>query len=229
MLKPLSLPPEETPDEQAQNQSESRMLRALEALSSQPQQSQPTKNVFGGQQPSSPSFRPTKSVQRDGFRNDAAHQGAKPRHRFVRDGEVPVVHMPPVRAPGAGNRPDPEQARLHQIIEEQRHRADQAERARAESQAHCKAMQTKLAHAELALTDALNLAQTRLDEIAALEARLNVSPAPVAPAPPGAGQPEVRRGPGRPRRIVDPALVPPEHEPEPVQWWLAPTKGKRRI
>jgi hypothetical protein len=243
MLKTLSLSSDENRDDTT-TESESRMLRALEALSSQPQPGEPNNGTVPPHGQPNP-FRPNKSssgqdgyrpdgFRPDGFRNDGPHHSNKARHRFVKDGEVPVVHMPkagPRDAAAAGiPRNDPEYARLQQLIDEHRQRADLAERARAEAQAQFKLLQTKLAHTELTLADAQALAQARLDEAASLQAQVQklqaAKPAPVlraeAPANPVA---PVKRGPGRPRRVV---VELPVQEPEPVEWWLLPSKAKRR-
>jgi hypothetical protein len=241
MLKTLSLSPDENRDDTVSDDSESRMLRALEALSNQPQPreanppAQGQANLFRSNKPSSgQDGHRSEGFRQDGYRNDGPHHANKARHRFVKDGEVPVVHMPKAgprdaASPGPA-RNDPEYARLQQIIEEQRKRGDEAERARAEAQTQFKLLQTKFAHTELALADAQALAQTRLEELTALHAQLQQlqtpppARAPRQPAPVSADAPPKRR-PGRPRRIV---VDVPTQEPEPVEWWLLPAKGKRR-
>jgi hypothetical protein len=280
MLKTLSLSPDEirddSPAETPADNSETRMLRALEALSSAPQPRQPESH---GQRDPSP-FRANKPQQsRDNFRNDGPHHGNKARHRFVKDGEVPVVHMSPARprdaVVAAPPRNDPEFARLHQLIEEQRQRAELAERTRNDALTQVKSLQTKLAHNELTLSDLQALAQSRLEELTRLQHELAQLRSPVAAAPADPGVAPVKRGPGRPRKVVAeaplplppveraPQSVPPSRtssdqapqapqpplpvkrgpgrprrvvvdapqldlEPEPVQWWLLPTKQKRR-
>jgi hypothetical protein len=215
MLKTLSLSPDEARDDPAAesqaDDSETRMLRALEALSHAPQARSPEGQQHREQNP----FRANKaSPSRDNFRGDGPHHGAKARHRFVKDGEVPVVHMQPARprdaAAGGSLRHDPEFIRLQQLLDEQRQRAELAERTRAEALNQIKTLQTKLAHSELTLADLQALAQSRLDELHSVQqelAQLRLPP-PAAPQtaalPPAPGVP-IKRGRGRPRKIVVPA------------------------
>jgi hypothetical protein len=267
-------------DSESSGESESRMLRALQALSSQPQKEDAESSTGGqtNQRPAAP-FRQNQQGGREGFRGDNgfhANHANKGRHRFVKDGEVPVVHMStprPREGAPAPARNDDQSARLQGLLDEQRQRAELAERERNEGRAQLKSLYTKLAHAELTLADVQALAQARLDELEALRAQLAepvtppqvetdsseqiappkrgpgrprlVRPEPAEDAPPkrGPGRPRLerpaeaqdappKRGPGRPRRVPpaeDQAPSPVEHEPEPVQWWLAPSKGKRRV
>jgi hypothetical protein len=222
MLKTLSLSPDEIRDDSAAeipaDDSESRMLRALEALSSAPQPRPPEPP---GQRDTGP-LRANKPLQpREAFRNDGPHHGNKARHRFVKDGEVPVVHMSPPRARDASANParnDPEYARLHQLIEEQRQRAELAERTRNEALLQVKSLQTKLAHSELTLTDLQALAQSRLAELTAAQQELARLRAPAAAPAADPNQPmPVKRGPGRPRKIVVAAPPPAPLSLQPAQ------------
>jgi hypothetical protein len=272
MLNKPAPPQSDDADDKSMEHSESRMLRALEALGGQPPSPQGSQ---GGQrsepEPAPPRdevpFASKKLTIRENFRPDQQHHGNKARHRFVRDGEVPVVHMQVNRAREAApppGRSDADWTRLQGLIEEYRLRAEQAERARGDFSNQVKALQTKLAHAELAQHDAQALAQAKAEEVQALQdeiARLKAPPVPAVPQPqahllphapaparvqnhpqthhqslpasppprpidPATGLP--RRGPGRPRRNpLPPEPVTPQ-EPEPVQWWLLPTKPRRR-
>ncbi len=210
MLKTLSLSPDDARDDQpAETQddnSESRMLRALEALSQAPQPRSPE----GPQHRDAPYRANQSSPSRDNFRSDGPHHGVKPRHRFVKDGEVPVVHMPPARprdAAAGSLRHDPEFIRLQQLHDEQRQRAELAERTRAEAVNQIRTLQTKLAHSELTLAELQALAQSRLVELTAAQQELAQLRAPPQPAPPPAAhQPvpgaPIKRGRGRPRKIL---------------------------
>jgi hypothetical protein len=122
-----------------------------------------------------------------------------------------------------------------------------AERALAEAQAQVQSLRTKLAHAEMAQTEALAaeraaraeaLSRAEAAELttAAIQAELAaaapVRAAPAATARPAAQAAEVtpprRRGrpPGSGKRSA-PAPA-PENEPEPVQWWLPSYRAQAR-
>ena len=241
MLKTLSPTPDEARDDTTAetDNSERRMRRALEALSgpARPDAPQPDIRTDGG-------FRQDRGFdrgagQRRDLRDSPASYAAKARHRFVKDGEVPVVHLaaPRPRDPAAPAEPD--LARLKDIIEDQRVRLEQAERAGREIQAQLRALQTKCAHTEMALNDATALAESRLHELEALRegvlregVRRADEPTPRAASP----EPAMPRRRGRPpgRTAAAPVVVvAPEHEPEPVQWWLQPpksaAKSRRRV
>lgn len=172
----------------------------------------------------------------------------RPRHRFVQDGEVPVVvlHNTPKAADAA---PANRIRAAEDALEAER--ASHAETARAlrDAEAAVQALETKLAHAELAHTEALAAereARERAEQAlrdalaAAAPAMTGMADAPLAPA---ADKP--RRG--RPRKVVEPIeaiaadkprrgrprlnaapSAPKQREPKPVKWWLPkrPTRGK---
>ena len=160
---------------------------------------------------------------------------ARARHRFVQDGEVPVVV---VNGHGASEVAAPnEQAAGVQakLRAEQQARAD-AERSLAEAQATMRSLQAKLAHAELAHAEAL-AAERRAREAAeaalqqAIAARepagrraREVTPAPV-PDVPATGPVAAEAKAAKPAR--KPAAK-PAREPEPVKWWLPGYKAKAR-
>jgi hypothetical protein len=127
---------------------------------------------------------------------------AKPtgRHRFVQDGEVPVVVVNPRQ-----QRSEDEQAALAVLegkLAREREARQAAELALEQATATIRQLQTRLAHAEIA--------------------RREATPAPVAPVPVPESVPEVeqadppRRAESRPRR---PVKAKPQAEDEPIEWW----------
>ena len=101
-------------------------------------------------------------------------EGGSPhrRHRFVQDGEVPVVHVSR-RAEAAG---DPLSQGFNRLQaaeaagQAERHGRERAERALQAAQATVHELQTKLGHAELALAEAQAQARSRLAELEELRA-----------------------------------------------------------
>ena len=125
---------------------------------------------------------------------------ARPRHKFVQDGGVPVVMM---NRSADSDPTAPFRARLVEAeaaIEAERTAHAITRRHLQETQAQAQALQTRLAHAELAHADAL-AAERRLR--AQAEEPRNASPAPVR---------QVRK----PR---PPAKVRVTSQ-RPVKWWL---------
>ena len=139
-----------------------------------------------------------------------AHQPARPanrpRHRFVRDGEVPVVVLPPQRehrerAAGPVTMPDrPGESRLavvEALLREERAAREHAEQALHAAQAIIRDLQTKLGHAVLARDEALEAvraAEARMQESAAHRAAERQPPLPA----PQAGTSDTPRRRGRP-------------------------------
>jgi hypothetical protein len=135
----------------------------------------------------------------------------------VKDGEVPVVHMAAAaRSWEAGAAPSPrsdtDHTKLVQALEEQRQRADAAERARQDAVTQLRTLQTKAAHTEMALADATSLAEARLAEIAALQESLRSAllavAKPVLVREPQPGDAPRKRG--RPRKHPLPLTLPQE-------------------
>jgi hypothetical protein len=94
------------------------------------------------------------------------------RHRFVQDGEVPVVHVG--RRPEGTGDPLPQGFNRLQAAEAagqaERTGRERAERALQAAQAATHELQTKLGHAELALAEAQAQAKSRAAELEALRA-----------------------------------------------------------
>ena len=126
--------------------------------------------------------------------------GSAQRHRYVREGEVPVVHATLGRQ---GARPD---AALQQDktlidslrldLERERAARESAERSVNEARAALTALQTRLVHLEMDLQ-------------AAQEQAARAAPEPVEQAAPARRKP-------RAERVAEDA----EDEPQPVKWWL---------
>lgn len=219
--------------------SETRMRQALEALRG------PVRKE--GAAPEAAARPARRDHGRDHMRDSGPQIAPRGRHRFVKDGEVPVVHLAANRPREAqvANRPDDEA--LH-AMEELRQRANAAERAQREAMAQLQALQTKLVHQQMALDAATDLAERRQQENDALRQQLEEAAAPRAPAkakaalePEDAAEPMededsdlvfiqadpelVPRRRGRPPKPVTASAEPEE---EPVQWWLEPTAAGRR-
>ncbi len=169
---------------------------------------------------------------------------ARARHRFVQDGGVPVVML--------NAKIEPETAALREKIttlesalENERHLNDQLRRQVKEHADHVTALQTRIAHNELAHKDALEqerhmrvTAQEALQEALAA-APVRRRPAPVAevaapeeddaaaycePVEQAAAldiPPVQKRGRGRPRSTTPP-------EPKPVRWWTPSYRTKTK-
>ena len=151
---------------------------------------------------------------------------ARARHRFVRDGEVPVVV---VNGHGTSEAAPNGQAAGMQakLLAERQARAD-AERALAEAQVTVRSLQAKLAHAELAHAEARaaerrarEAAETALQQVLATREPAERYPRAATPA----------------REIDAPTTEPasakaktakPAREPQPVKWWVPGYKAKAK-
>ena len=155
---------------------------------------------------------------------------ARQRHRFVQDGGVPVTVLNPRNdAENAGLRE--RIGELQSSLEHERAAHAATRRSLQEQQAAAQALQTRLAHTELAHDEALSL--ERQARIAAQEA-LAAVPAPPrravkavnpserpakAAAPEGAEVPKPKRG--RPRTAAP-------KEPKPIRWWTPSFRAKTK-
>jgi hypothetical protein len=173
---------------------------------------------------------------------------ARARHRFVQDGGVPVVML--------NAKADPETAALREKIgsletalEHERHQNDQLRRQVKENADQVTALQTRLAHSELAHRDALEQERhLRITAQEALQETLAATPVRRRPAAattpvnditgPSAEEltpvekavehqaaldipPVQKRGRGRPRSTTPP-------EPKPVRWWTPSYRTKTK-
>ncbi|HET9020056.1 MAG TPA: hypothetical protein VFN46_10735, partial [Acetobacteraceae bacterium] len=91
-----------------------------------------------------------------------SHAPARHRHRFVHDGEVPVVvvHSRPDQPPSP--RPDRSAAQ----IGEERAARERAERALTTAQARIRDLETQVAHVSLARDEALSALRHAQDQLA---------------------------------------------------------------
>lgn len=177
---------------------------------------------------------------------------ARARHRFVQDGGVPVVML--------NHKPDQDAALRERVgaleaqLEAERAAHAGTRRMLTEQQASYQALQTRLVHAELAHTEALET-ERRL-RLAAQQALVDVQPAPARHGRPTGlrpvlaaiipedspevtevvAPPAVKRGRGRPKlETVSPEKpkrgrprIHPVAEPKPVRWWTPSFKAKSK-
>jgi len=155
---------------------------------------------------------------------------ARPRHRFVQDGGVPVVVL---NSRGDTDPTAPFKARsaeLEAALDVERNAHGATRRALHDAQAHVQALQTRLAHAEFAHGEALEAErQARRDAEASLQAQLAVQaeqPADTLMVSPalavsGTSRKAVRKTPRIPR-------VSKVKEQQPVKWWLPAFREKAR-
>ena len=132
------------------------------------------------------------------------------RHRFVADGEVPVVMVQSRPDQPANNRLDAAAA----VLAEERAARERAERALAAANATIRDLQTKLAHATLAQDEAAAALHTAQQQLAAA-----VAP-PVADDT--AAAPRLVRRRGRPPKSAGAATPAKPRAPtqKPVKWWV---------
>jgi hypothetical protein len=181
-----------------------------------------------------------------GLRGDQSNERPTPRreplrgpHRFVKDGEVPVVVLSPSREHGPdGPAPVNRVAAAEAALRSERVAREWAERTLRETQTTLQHVQTKLAHADLAHGEALaaerrgrEQAEAGLAEAIAARETLELRLVEMAAAqPPGAEDRTELVKPSqtalvKPRRKAANAA---EREPQPVKWWLPSYKAKTR-
>lgn len=154
---------------------------------------------------------------------------ARPRHRFVQDGGVPVVVL--------GGRGDNDSvasfkariAELDSILEAERNAHCVTKRALHDAQTSVQALHTRLAHAEFAHGEAL-IAERRLRKEAEDALQSRFMPEVEQPRLPCVTEPKPAAGHGqRPERKTRPMRRPTEiPEPQPVKWWLPGYREKTR-
>ncbi len=143
-----------------------------------------------------------------------ARTGPMPRKRFVRDGEVPVERVPTSARPvgDAGFE-----------LAEERAARQQAEQALADAQGTISRLQMALSRAEQAARTAREAVQERELAMDGLRAELADTQQREA-ALVAAAQAEAER---KQTEAKLPRVPAPAREPEPVRWWLLPTKPNR--
>lgn len=159
---------------------------------------------------------------------------ARTRHRFAREGEVPVETVTGPRVTDAAL--DRRAAALRTDLDAERAARAGAERALAEAQAAIRALQAKLAHTELAHAEALAIerrarehAEAVLREETAREAAERRLSEPVsarasveAPAP----RPKTQRA--KAGKTAPKTSAAKAREPKPVKWWLPDYKASTK-
>ena len=159
---------------------------------------------------------------------------ARQRHRFVREGEVPVVVLNSRKEVEAGSPAASRLAAAEAALKAEQQARASAERSLHDARATLQALQTRLAHAELAHSQALAAERARREQaeaavqpaITAREAaerqvrelmfRLSGAAwkserrAEIASARPAGKQPSARKA----------------REPQPVKWWLPSYRAK---
>jgi len=143
-----------------------------------------------------------------------ARTGPQPRKRFVRDGEVPVERVP-TSARAAGD--------AGFELAEERAARQQAEQALTDAQGTISRLQMALSRAEQAARAAREAVQERELAMDGLRAEL-AGAAQREAALVAAAQAEAEQKQAAARLPRAPA---PVREPEPVRWWLLPTKPNR--
>jgi hypothetical protein len=143
-----------------------------------------------------------------------ARTGPLPRKRFVRDGEVPVERLPMSARP-AGD--------AGFELAEERAARQQAEQALTDAQGTISRLQMALSRAEQAARAAREAVQEREVAMDGLRAELAGAQQREA-ALVIAAQAEAERKQAEAKLRRAPA---PAREPEPVRWWLLPTKPSR--
>ncbi len=140
-----------------------------------------------------------------------ARTGPLPRKRFVRDGEVPVERVPTSARP-AGD--------AGFELAEERAARQRAEQALADGHGSISRLQMALSRAEQAARAARESVQERELAMDGLRAELaGARRREAALATAAQAEAERRRAEAKERRTPTPAK-----EPEPVRWWLQPTK-----
>ena len=143
-----------------------------------------------------------------------ARTGPLPRKRFVRDGEVPVERVPTSARP-AGD--------AGFELAEERAARGRAEQALADAQGTISRLQTGLSRAEQAARAAREAVQERELAMDGLRAELaGVRQREAALAAAAQAETGPKQDAAKLRRAPAPA-----REPEPVRWWLLPTKPSR--
>ena len=139
----------------------------------------------------------------EGGRGRQDQHGPRPARQFAQDGDVPVV-----RLTGRKDHPNPAaSARLEDALNAERGAREQAEAALKQANATIQALQTKIAHTEMAHSEALADRDRAVEHARAAEQAL----ADLRAAP----SPEAKRA-----ARVRPAEDEAGGESEPVQWWV---------
>ncbi len=155
---------------------------------------------------------------------------ARPRHRFVQDGGVPVVIL---NSRGDNDPTAPFKARVAELevaLDAERNAHGATKRALHESQAGVQALQTRLAHTEFAHSEALAAERNaRKDAEESLQAQITAQAEQPAAHIATVSSIEITSSAKKtarkaPRTLRAPKVV----EPQPVKWWLPTFRAKAR-
>lgn len=156
---------------------------------------------------------------------------ARPRHRFVQDGGVPVVVL---NSRGENDPTAPLKARIAELdaaLEGERAAHGVTRRALHEAQSSVQALQTRIVHSELAHGEALATERrARKDAEDSLQAQLlsqaeQLMAHPSSSAPASAGPASQKRTARKVARVPRAAKV---ADAKPVKWWLPTFREKAR-
>ncbi len=152
---------------------------------------------------------------------NSAHAAAQRRHKFAREGEVPVERLPPpVRSVGDTQR---------ELLEERAAR-QRAEQALNDAQASINALQAALSRSEQVARTAREAIEEREAAMAGLRADLQSAALKLEVAT--ASQPATRaaikpeRGASALAKLKRTQAAPEAATPQPVKWWLALTQPR---
>ena len=175
---------------------------------------------------------------------------ARGRHRFAQDGSVPVTVLN--HRPDELSAKDARIAELQASLENERNTHANTRRTLSEQQAAHQALQTRLAHMELAHRDALEAERRTLAVAQSALADAKAQPTPRRAARPAAepvAQPEAEAGaevgaevgagpgatavdgpaaPAAPKAKRGRPRIHPPREPKPLRWWTPSFKAKTK-
>jgi len=170
---------------------------------------------------STPPVRNRPGSTKPGGAAGSAHTAPQRRHKFAREGEVPVEHMPPpVRSPGD----------LQRELTEERASRQRAEQALAEAQAGISTRQAALSQSERTARAAREVVEEREAAMAGLRAELQRTAVELETAL--ANKPAVplkakgKRGTTAQARAKQVQAASGVADPQPVKWWLPLTQPR---
>lgn len=150
---------------------------------------------------------------------------ARGRHRFAQDGSVPVTvlnHRPDELAAK-----DARIAELQASLENERTAHGNTRRMLAEQQTALQALQTRMAHMELAHADALEAERRALAVAQAALADAKAQPAAPTVRRPAKAAADAKAPATPPKKRGRPRIHPPR-EPKPVRWWTPSYRAKTK-
>ncbi|NPD68264.1 hypothetical protein HN018_19145 [Lichenicola cladoniae] len=133
--------------------------------------------------------------------SSTSSSGPSPRHRFVRDGEVPTVYTSRNSEPAKSSEPAEAMTAVRAEVSRERAARTEAENALEDARTMTRSLQTRLGHMELELQEARARADRTESELRAAREAIPVRVA-------------------RTRQPSPVAVADVADEPEPVKWWL---------